>query len=212
MKSSLEDRTIQLELRHDASGELRDVQSLQRFIEDETGLLTVVKGLGDLSSAVAELQGKSETPLDSQLDHVMGVMRVSQLSDGYCFFDGLLDGFGGDKKRHKYSVAVHEFGDLSGSEFETIGEPIVNIKELESTNQGKVSVRQIVPKCDVPSMIGRSIAVTKRSGESQPVVKVISAGVVARASIIEGNKKQICSCSGKTLWEERIDKRQNQQS
>lgn len=212
MQSNLADKTIQIELRHDAKRESSDIQTLQRFIEDRTGLLTVVKGFGDFASAVAELQNTSAIATSNgQTDHVVGVMRVSQLSDGHCLFDGLLDGFERRRGPQRYSVAVHEFGDLSEPANGSVGKPIAEIDRIDSTDDGRASVRQILEKCDVSSMIGRSIAVTKH-GDNPKDMMVISAGVLARASVIEGNRKQICTCSGKTLWDERIDKRQNQKN
>lgn len=202
------------------------MQSLQRFIEKETGNATVVKGLGELSSAVAELRPAS-VPLTHSggPQQVIGVIRLSQLLNGRCFVDGTLDGFKPDRtKGLHYSLAIHEYGDLSENSLESIGKPIVvidsqlQVDEQQDQTNRSISVRKIVPNCDVLSMISRSVAVTESPADSMdgssPVTggKILSAGVIARASTIEANKKQICTCSGKTLWEERLDRKRKEES
>lgn len=233
ISSDIEGKTIQLELGVGDVGvnssELGDVQTIQRFIEKQTGFLTVVKGLGHLSAAVAELKSppcqhhssqviNDELPsTQHQRGQVMGVVRLSQLNDGYCFVDGALDGLNyySNKQGHKLSLAVHEFGDLEADDFKSIGKPLIHIDNQLLGSSDKlqtVSVRKTVPNCNVAELIGRSIAVSRLSDNASPKSgeqgEVLSAGVIARASTILENPKQFCSCSGRTLWEERIDKKQ----
>lgn len=225
ISSDLENKTVQLELEHYhgepvESGQivLGNVQQAQRYIETETGILTVVKGLGSVSSAVAELR-----PSDAADDSykIMGIVRLSQLSNNFCFVDGSITNqtawSNTNKKTEpdslangtptKFSVAIHEFGDLGGEAFNSIGEPLVEIDdEVSTTSSGaymEKSIRRVIPRCNVMDMIGRSIAVRKTSSCDNPI---LSAGVIARAATVESNKKQICSCSGKTIWQERIER------
>lgn len=190
------------------------MRSLQRFIEQQTGIFAVVKGLGRLNSGVAELA--PSTPVASKEQRVMGVIRISQLAESTCFIDGLIDGFKHQVKQEcRHSVAIHEFGDLSGDKFENIGEPIIVINDgvLEKSKDDpySMSIRKIVPNCDVANIIGKSIAVIEYTRKLHEK-KILSAGVIARASIIEANTKKFCSCSGKTLWEERLEKKQQELS
>lgn len=182
-----------------------NVQALQRFIEKQTGILTVVKGLGSLNSAVAELK-----PPNKVVDgghQVMGIVRVSQLANNNCFFDGLIDGFAPSLASNRYSLAIHEFGDLSSDTYKTIGEPVVEIDNQTLENHSKMmSIRKIVPNCNVAKMIGQCLALSSQGHELMPDKRIFTAGVLARASKIEENKKQFCSCSGKTLWEERKER------
>lgn len=139
----------------------------------------------------------------------MGVVRVSQLANDHCYFDGLIDGFKLIKtKADRYSLAIHERGDLSDESYETVGNPIVDIDSKAVDESFKtMSVRKTVSDCKLADMIGRSIAVTEHNEDSQFNKRILTAGVIARASTVEVNKKQFCSCSGKTLWEERRDQK-----
>ena len=236
MSADFEEKTVQIEFELDNSvtsspnddrGVSCDIQSVQRHVEQQTGFATVIKGVGQLSSAVAELRPPSNL-VGSNNDHnwrqrAFGVVRVSQLPGNNCFFDGLLDGLGGEGggataveqlpgQGHVFSLNVHEFGDLSGDSYDNIGPAHVNIVEQQiSPPHGRhLSIRRIIPNCHVPSLIGRSVALSllnSRDSSSSPERQAVSAGVIARASTIEANRKQVCSCSGKTLWEERQDKR-----
>lgn len=220
----MEDKTIQVEIgTKNAKGEPNhDVQTLQEFIERETGFTTVIKGLGQLASAVAELRPPPESKSDTI--QTFGVVRLTQMTNGSCFVDGVIDGISQTKKEHDVSrnmnllLAVHEYGDLSGEAFESIGRPLVKIMEqtVDNLNDGdnlnSISVRKVVPNCNVPLMIGKSIAL---SGSFQDDFKtegsdILCAGVVARTSTVGVNKKQVCTCSGKTLWEERLGRQRRE--
>ena len=218
--SDVSEKTIQVELEtriqpNDVEreafvgGGLKDVQTLQSFIEQQTGFVTVVKGLGQLASAVSELRPPTgvSTPVDEQ--QVFGVVRMSQMADNKCFVDGSINRLGGAGKRSRnLLLAIHEFGDLSHESFESIGQPHVQIMQwsAELDPEKPISLRQVVPNCDVANMISRSIALSEQFGDQQKR-RIISAGVIARASTVGSNKKQVCTCSGKTLWEERLDRR-----
>lgn len=196
-------KIIQLELGPKAKNcDLDNIQTLQKLIEEQTGILTVVKGFGSLNSAVAELR-----PPNKVIDggkQVMGIVRMSQLADNHCFFDGLIDGFTPSLLPGRYSIAIHKFGDLSSDTYETIGEPIVEVdNQMIGNNSRVMSIRKTVPNCSVAQMIGQSVAVSSQNRENSSDNRILTAGVLARASTIDENKKQFCSCSGKTLWEER---------
>lgn len=55
-------------------------------------------------------------------------------------------------------------------------------------------------------VIGRALVVSRRSGEA-PLVndEDTVVGVIARSAGVWDNDKTVCSCTGKTLWEERRD-------
>lgn len=243
--SDFEAKSVQLEISNhptDHTSEVDGVQKLQKFIEEQTGLLTVVRGLGQLSSAVSELRpptryadqsDSNDKPHDGvRWPLLFGVVRLSQLQNGSCFVDGLIDQGtrssiqADDSNRQKgihhrlrhYSLAIHEFGDLSSDNFDSIGEPLIKLTEPASDDEGfpstdrsaadfnPISLRKIVPNCDVSAMIGRSIALSEISSTSNEKEReIVSAGVIARASTVDLNKKQVCSCSGRTIWEERVE-------
>lgn len=202
----MDEKTIQLEISNVNNQSLGDLNSLQSYIEDKIGVDTVVKGLGNLSSSVAEL--KPPQYLDSP-NHIRGVVRLSQLNGKDCFVDGSLDGI--FKKTQDYSLAIHDFGDLSSDNYSSIGDPIIELdKKLASeTEQNIFQIRKVISNCEVPDMIGRSVALTEMSKQSGQQSRILSAGIIARASTVSGNKKQICTCSGKTIWEERVDRKKS---
>ena len=123
---------------------------------------------------------------------------MAQLSDRTCFVDGVIDKI----PDQKLSLNVHEYGDLSGSSYENIGRPILSLEpELKQNSPGYSSFRLQSSDCDIESCIGRALAVS-----SLPDNKVLAAGIVARASTVGQNlSKKVCDCSGKSLWEERME-------
>lgn len=188
-----------------------DLTSMQKFVEQQTGFATVVKGVGQLASAVAELRRPASS--ERSASDIFGVVRLSQLRGNSCFVDGLIDGLVNglsSKKDHQnsYSLAVHEYGDLSGSFYENIGPVHIPLSTDNQTpnDSGRLSFQRVVPNCHVPSMIGRSIGLKSRGLEKNSKKGILCAGVIARASIVEANQKQICSCSGKTIWDERRER------
>lgn len=119
------------------------------------------------------------------------------------------------------SVNIHEYGDLSGADFENIGaivKPIFNCslptgmaqQERSSSSQSdQVSFKCVVGATDVSRLIGRTIAVmAKVCISSNCSNRMLSAGIIARASPVGSNEKRICDCSGKSLWEERSESKQ----
>lgn len=165
------------------------IDELQNFIETSAGLKTVLKGLGTEAAAVSEIRGTND---------IVGVVRMAQLPERTCFVDGVIDKIPDEK----LSLNVHEFGDLSGSCYDNIGKPILNLNpELRQNGAGYSSFRLQIPDCDVQSCIGRAMAVT-----AQPENKVLAAGIVARSSTVGHNlAKKVCDCSGKSMWEERTE-------
>lgn len=225
--SDLNGKTIQVRLadccRASSNRQLVfDLESLQRYVEQETGFLVVVKGMGQLAAAVAELKPPPAAELP-----VFGVVRLSQMMDGACFVDALIEfkeaatlSTPPERKRPpragswRYSLAIHEFGDLSGDNYNCIGIPTVEIFEKQAHRERPtpISIQRVVPGCDVACQIGKSVALSLVAesdvghDECVEVREILSAAVIARASTIESNKKQICSCSGKTIWQERQER------
>lgn len=199
-------KSVQFQIDHQ-NKQQPNIQELQRHIEQETGYTTVIKGLGGLRSAVAELRHPPLATVSDPSARYYGVVRLSQQDDGGCLFDGSIETSTSTLGPESgYRLAVHEYGDLSDDSFNSIGAPLIVIDE----NCSK-SVRKSVSKCDVGSLIGRSIALSMLAEPGHTTPRVLSAGIVARASTVEANTKQVCSCSGKTLWQERLDEKVKQQ-
>jgi copper chaperone for superoxide dismutase len=115
-----------------------------------------------------------------------------------------------------YNATVRESGDISngpisvGGIWESAqakkeGKPsrgVFGTIEVSNSGLGTVFLDRPV---EVWEMIGRSIVVTKqKEGEAldkeDPDTLV---GVIARSAGVWDNDKTVCSCSGKTVWEER---------
>lgn len=134
------------------------------------------------------------------------------------------------------TVNIHEYGDLSGKDFSNIGpiiKPLFNCSvataredaneeskenetcksaasdRLSSSESPQVSFKCVVGATDVSRLIGRTIAVMARVCISSNCSnRILSAGIIARASPVGFNEKRICDCSGKSLWEERSESKQ----
>lgn len=186
------------------------INSIQEFIEKETSIPTSVVGLGQSFSAISELH-----PCPShEKEKVLGVVRLSTLPNESCLFDGSIYGFSPSvSSKRKYCVGVHEYGSLLSDDYSSIGNQIVKIddRELNESQEG-YAFRCVKKNCDVESLIGKSIAImeaidSRKTKETD--ANIVSAGIIARASTVGTNKKKICTCSGRTLWEERDLKGQN---
>ena len=54
-------------------------------------------------------------------------------------------------------------------------------------------------------MIGRSIVVSRKTEQFDKEDPDTLVGVIARSAGVWDNDKTVCSCSGKTVWEERTE-------
>ena len=113
-----------------------------------------------------------------------------------------------------YTATVRETGDISNGAISTLG--IWSAESKSKGDLGTVTVREdgkgsvfIDKPVQIWEMIGRGMVVSKQvekkeggfsSNDNDTLV-----GVVARSAGVWDNDKTVCSCSGKTLWEERKD-------
>lgn len=210
MSSNLERSTILVDLGNEQNhSECSSVNSIRYFIEKELGFVTVVKGLGEIISATAQLSPNRESG-----HPVFGEFRLSQLDDGRCFVDGYTSEFKPKEQHYSgyYSLAIHEYGNLEEDDLSSIGEPLVIIKE-DTFDEKKRTINLAVSKafndCKLSSIIGRSLAITRFVAAPISSMEILCASVIARASKTASNDKKICSCSGKTIWEERLERIRN---
>lgn len=182
------------------------VNSIRDFIEKELGFVAVIKGLGEILSATAQL-----FPNRTSREPAFGEFRLSQLDDGRCFVDGFTSELRPQQQHHSgyYCLAIHEFGDLEADDLSSIGKPLAIIKEDNFDEQKRainLFVSEVVTDCNLALMIGRSLAITRSVSGLISSEDILCAGVIARASKTASNDKKICSCSGKTIWEERLER------
>ncbi|XP_067831712.1 copper chaperone for superoxide dismutase-like isoform X2 [Heptranchias perlo] len=194
---------------------------VQELIEG-TGRRAVLKGmgpatLGDLGVAVAMLGPDSP---------VKGAVRFLQLSEQQCVVEGTIDGL----SPGLHGLHVHEFGDLTNSCFscgnhynpgknkhggpQDANRHAGDLGNISANEVGRATFRLQADRLKVWDIIGRSLVVdageddlgrgghplsrtTGNSGER------LACGIIARSAGLFQNPKQICSCDGVTLWEER---------
>ncbi|XP_065510232.1 copper chaperone for superoxide dismutase [Caloenas nicobarica] len=203
-------------------------ERVRRLLED-SGRPAVLRGMGgspagesrgddvpgDVPAAVAALAGAAR-----------GLVRFLQLSPDRCLVDGAIEGL----PPGPHGLHVHEFGDLSdpcdscGGHFNPDGEchggpqdehrHAGDLGNIWADAEGRATFRMEDSRLRVGDIIGRSVVVA--AGEDDlgrgchPLSRVtgnsgpgLACGVVARAAGLFQNPKRICSCDGRTLWEER---------
>lgn len=164
----------------------------------------ILRGAGGPNSAAVAIleshdpktfaEGASSSP-------VMGLTRIVSVGEKKTLFDITLS----TVPVGVYHAAIRTSGDISngamsaGPVFCDLGEISVEKDQEtgETTGQGFVT-RNLA----ISDLIGRSISVSKKHSEVDLSSLV---GVVARSAGIWQNDKTVCSCSGKTVWQERQD-------
>lgn len=136
-----------------------------------------------------------------------------QVSNDMTILDMTLKGV----KKGKYNVSVRETGDISDGAARTGGvwdalqagtEGRKEVKgwlgtiEIGKSGLGSVFIDKPV---QIWEMIGRSVVVSRTAveGPFEREDEDTLVGVIARSAGVWDNDKTVCSCSGKTVWEER---------
>jgi copper chaperone for superoxide dismutase len=182
---------------------------------------------GNLGAAVCALYSFKWLNGRYERDQVLGLARWIQATPDRCLIDisvsGTIPGLHG--------VAVNEYGDIEQG-WLTTGQhynPYDNSTHQEngtSQSSGIIGNIHVVANgtgslyvenshLRVSDIIGRGLVIYGNSfnqeeqkhlsgSSSNPTImgEGILAGVIARSAGLFENKKRICSCSGKTLWEE----------
>lgn len=190
-----------------------------------TGRSAILRGSGEPgSSAVCVL----EKDLSAGEDRVRGLARMIQTGSGSVFVDLTLQ----DVAPGDYPTSIRQTGDLSHG-FASVGaiwESNLRDNSIERSGMlGSVRVGLdrrgsafLQARCQIWEIIGRAMVVSS-SGRDE---KEALFGVIARsAGLWENEKKvitpgsverlwpwltclQVCSCSGKTIWEERQEQKE----
>lgn len=158
---------------------------------------------GPNSAAVAILESHDPATFakGTTASPVMGLARIVSVAETKTLFDITLS----TVPAGTYYAAIRNSGDISqgaltaGAVYCDLGE--INVEKDAET--GELTGQSFVTKnLDISQLIGRSISVSK----SQTLVDKSSLiGVIARSAGIWQNDKTVCSCSGKTVWQERQD-------
>ena len=179
---------------------------------ESTGRDAILRGSGKSNSAgVCILETHSTTVSD----HVRGLARMVQLSDSMTLVDLTLRGV----SPGTYHATVRERGDISQGATSTGGiweaiKSLGGFTKQDPPPRGMFGTVQVGKDgtgsafLDRPvsiwEVIGRSMVVSKQPdgpfSKEDPDTLV---GVIARSAGVWDNDKTVCSCSGKTVWQER---------
>lgn len=175
-----------------------------------TGRDAIVRGTGKPNSAaVCILESFDDT---NKSEQIKGLARIIAVSQSETLFDITVNGL----PKGKYYPTIRALGDLSNGAMSTgrilldLGEIIV---EEPENNKNKGSPHQegasgysgqsyVKKSISINDLIGRSMTLSSSRTEVSPRSLC---GVIARSAGVWENLKTVCSCSGKTVWQERQD-------
>ncbi|OCK86242.1 superoxide dismutase copper chaperone-like protein [Lepidopterella palustris CBS 459.81] len=173
-----------------------------------TGRDAILRGTGKSNSAAVCI-------LESHASHVenkvRGLVRMVQVASNLTIVDLSIRGL----SPGTYHATVRETGDISegpestGPIWEAAnakkkGSPARGIFGTVEVGKGGVGTVFLDKPIEIWEMIGRSIVVAhQQDGKFDKNDADTLVGVIARSAGVWDNDKTVCSCSGKTVWEER---------
>ncbi|EKG20574.1 Superoxide dismutase copper/zinc binding protein [Macrophomina phaseolina MS6] len=174
----------------------------------QTGRDAILRGSGaSNSAAVCILESHSPT-IENK---VRGLVRMVQVASNLTVIDLSIRGL----SPGTYHATVRERGDISegpestGPIWEAVkaktdGKPARGVFGTVQVGKGGVGSVFLDKPLEIWELIGRSIVVARQQegpfDKNDPDQLV---GVIARSAGVWDNDKTVCSCSGKTVWEER---------
>ena len=178
-----------------------------------TGRDAILRGSGKVNGAGVCIL---ETHAPGVVDPVRGLARMVQVAESRTLVDLTIRGL----PAGVYHATVREKGDISEGASSTGGiwdaikimtgfprpRGVLGTIQVGQDKRGSVFLDQPVSIWEV---IGRSMVVSKSAdgpfSREDPDTLV---GVIARSAGVWDNEKQVCSCSGKNLWQEREEQSQ----
>ncbi|KLJ12319.1 hypothetical protein EMPG_12622 [Blastomyces silverae] len=176
-----------------------------------TGRDAILRGSGSSNNAsVCILETHSSTVQNS----IRGLARMVQVAPKLTLVDLTINGL----PPGKYWATVRDTGDISqgpastGGIWEALKQKVQGSEpprgvfgEVEVGSDGKGNAFLDRPVA-VWELIGRSMVVSKfKEGPFQEEDPNTLVGVIARSAGVWDNDKMVCSCSGKNVWEERVE-------
>ncbi|KAK4570439.1 copper chaperone [Recurvomyces mirabilis] len=175
----------------------------------DTGRDAILRGSGKAESAAVCIL---ETHSSAVRDHVRGLIRLVQVNSEMTILDMTLRGV----TAGSYNVTVRTAGDISNGAASTGGiwdaleakqaspprpaKGIFGTIEVAQSGLGTVFIDKPI---QIWELIGRSIVVSRKQDSFDKEDPDTLVGVIARSAGVWDNDKTVCSCSGKTVWEER---------
>lgn len=164
------------------------------------GMDAILRGSGKPNSSAVTILEDFSQPIGSTVE---GLVRIVQVTEDKTLFDITING--ADLPQGNYSVSINENGDISSGLKSTgnIFHQFQNSLECKKQKDGIVTGHAF---WDAPiktwEIIGRSIVLKEINGNKE------IGGVIARSAGAWENDKQVCACTGKTVWQERKDARE----
>lgn len=173
----------------------------------DTGRDAILRGSGKAESAAVCIL---ETHASSIKDNVRGLIRMVQVAPSMTILDMTLRGV----SPGTYNVSVRETGNISEGAASTGGiwdmisaqkesrpaKGVFGTIEVSQSGLGSVFLDKPIQMWE---MLGRSIVVSNKLEKYDKEDPDTLVGVIARSAGVWDNDKTVCSCSGKTVWEER---------
>ncbi|KAL2068103.1 hypothetical protein VTL71DRAFT_16201 [Oculimacula yallundae] len=216
----------------DISGSLHKLNGIQKVEANLKDQLVTIEGTAAPSAIVAAIQSTGrdailrgtggsnsaavcilETHSTAVSDKVRGLARMVQVSPNLTLIDLTIRGL----SPGSYWATIRQTGDISNGAISTRGiwsdtkdatvRPRGVLGSVQVGNDGIGSVFLDKP-IQIWEMIGRGMVLSKQhDGEAEFEKNDADTlvGVIARSAGVWDNDKTVCSCSGKTLWEERKD-------
>lgn len=147
----------------------------------EIGRDAFVRGSGLPESAAVAV-------LETNRGKVGGLARLIQISKNTTLFDITLD-----KDYAPGQVSMFSYGDLSDAP-RTLGDKLFDVTKVPHATKQSSHSWATIDGTPLANMIGRSLHTSSNLS-----------GIIARSAGLWENDKSVCTCSGKTLWEERKD-------
>ncbi|EDO14602.1 hypothetical protein Kpol_262p7 [Vanderwaltozyma polyspora DSM 70294] len=216
IKSTLDKLPEDKEINFDIENQIMSIKSnippstIIETLQKECKKDAIIRGAGGSnSSAVCILEtaeGDSDN-VNTNNTRVRGLVRMVEVNDGKkTLFDVTLNGV---RYPGQYTMTVNENGDISKG-FKTVGGMMHKFNQMLTCNDASdiskvdklYSGKSFFSEDDIPiwKLIGRSITMKSNTNPEYGVL-----GVIARSAGVWENDKQVCACSGKTVWQERQD-------
>ncbi|KAK2612198.1 copper chaperone [Conoideocrella luteorostrata] len=178
-----------------------------------TGRDAILRGSGTSDSAAVSILetfvDKMQRNEDDGDREVRGLARIVQVNQGMSLVDLTVRGVAPGK----YRASIREYGDLSNgatstgpvwSGGETDSKGFLETVEVGQDGRGGTFIDH---PFQIWELIGRAMVLTKQDEGAGSLINDENTvvGVIARSAGVWDNDKTVCSCTGKTLWEERKD-------
>ncbi|RCI07632.1 hypothetical protein L249_1611 [Ophiocordyceps polyrhachis-furcata BCC 54312] len=172
-----------------------------------TGRDAILRGSGASDSAAVSIletfAGRSGDQDRFPDRAVRGLARMVQISPERTLVDLTVRGLAPGK----YRATIREYGDLKDGASSTgplWSKGALGVLEVSEDGRGSAFLD---PPFHIWEVIGHAMVLTKQDESTQPLQndEDTVVGVIARSAGAWDNDKTVCSCTGKTLWDERED-------